>query len=160
MIISNSTPLIAFARIGNLALLKDIVGKPVIPAAVEREITEYGCGKTGSVDLAKEAWISVRSVKSEHSVRLLLSTLDRGEAEVIVLALEHPGCLVLIDELAGRQVAESIGLSITGSVGILIHAKESGKIKNVRPYLDEMIRRGIHYSRRFVDEVLKRVGEL
>jgi len=67
---------------------------------------------------------------------------------------------VLIDELTGRQVAESMGLSVTGSVGILIHAKESGKIKNVRPYLDEMMRRGIHYSRRFIDEVLRKVGEL
>ncbi len=160
MIISNSTPLIAFARIGRLDLLKEIAGNLVIPTAVEREISEYGCGKTGSVDLAKESWITVRSVQSEDSVRLLLSVLDRGEAEVIVLALEHPECLVLIDELTGRQVAESMGLSVTGSVGILIHAKESGKIKNVRPYLDEMMRRGIRYSRRFIDEVLRKVGEL
>ncbi len=33
MIISNSTPLIAFARIGRLTLLKEIVGNLVIPTA-------------------------------------------------------------------------------------------------------------------------------
>jgi len=34
MVVSNSTPLIAFARIGELDLLRRIVGHVVIPAAV------------------------------------------------------------------------------------------------------------------------------
>jgi predicted nucleic acid-binding protein len=36
MLVSNSTPLIAFARIGELDLLRRIVGHVVIPTAVSR----------------------------------------------------------------------------------------------------------------------------
>ncbi|MGV2388928.1 MAG UNVERIFIED_CONTAM: hypothetical protein LVR29_13550 [Microcystis novacekii LVE1205-3] len=44
-----------------------------------------------------------------------LSTLYRGESEVIVLALEQKASLVLIDELAARQVCKSLNIPITGS---------------------------------------------
>jgi len=36
----NSTPLIAFARIGQLVLLRNVVGKMIIPQAVSDEISE------------------------------------------------------------------------------------------------------------------------
>ena len=123
MIISNATPLIAFSRIGRLDLLRKTVAEPlVIPSAVASEISGYERGEPGGIDLAHESWIRTRSVEDEQQVRLLLPTLDRGEAEVIALGLEHQASLVLIDELIGRKVAESLGLQLTGSVGILIRA--------------------------------------
>ncbi len=87
-VISNATPLIAFARINRLELLGKVVGNIIIPQAVAREIWDYqGKGKA-SIALSNENWISIASVQSEQQVRLLLPTLDRGEAEVIALALE------------------------------------------------------------------------
>jgi predicted nucleic acid-binding protein len=159
MIISNATPLIAYQRIGELELLREVVGKIVIPQAVADEISRYGADKPGYIDLSKEPWIGVRSLKSDRQVRLLLPILDQGEAEVIALALEKKARLVLIDELTGRQIAESLGLSLTGSVGILIQAKRSGRIRAIKPYLNETIRQGIRYSQRFIDKVLQNVGE-
>ncbi len=159
MIISNATPLIAFTRIGELKLLAKLVGGIVIPDAVAREISEYGPEKAGYIDISKESWIKVQSIKSEQQVLLLLPTLDRGEAEVIVLAMENEAELVLLDELTGRNVAESLGLSITGSVGLLIHAKQIGEIRLIRPLIEKMINHGIRYSQRFVEHVLRNVGE-
>jgi predicted nucleic acid-binding protein len=159
MIISNATPLIAFARIDRLALLRKVVGTLVIPNAVAKEISDYTASHHGLIDLAREPWISVQTVQSEAQVRLLLPTLDRGEAEVIALALERVPRLVLIDELTGRKVAESLHLKVSGSVGILIRAKQMGEILVVKPLLDEMIRRGVRYSQRFVTSVLQRIGE-
>jgi hypothetical protein len=52
--------------------------------------------------LERESWISVQQVRSSAQVRLLLPVLDRGEAEVIALALEQQAKLVLLDELTGR----------------------------------------------------------
>ena len=160
MIISNATPLIAFSRIGKLPLLRRTVAEPlVVPRAVAQEVSDHQAGRPGGVDLARESWIRTQPVADEQQVRLLLPTLDRGEAEVIALGLEQRARLVLIDELIGRKVAESLGLRISGSVGILIRAKQLGEIAAVKPLLDQMVRKGMYYSRRFLDAVLRQVGE-
>ena len=141
MIISNATPLIAFSRIGRLDLLRVTAAEPlVIPAAVASEISDYERGGPGSIDLAQETRIQTQAVEDEQQVRLLLPTLDRGEAEVIALGLEQQARLVLIDELIGRKVAESLGLRLTGSVGILIRAKQLGEITTIKPLLEHMVR--------------------
>jgi predicted nucleic acid-binding protein len=160
VIISNATPLIAFSRIGQLPLLRKTIAEPlVVPAAVAREISEYETGRPGGIDLAQESWLETRSVADKQQVRLLLPTLDRGEAEVIALGLEQEARLVLIDELIGRKVAESLGLRISGSVGILIRAKQLGEITAVKPLLEQMVRKGMYFSRRFLDAVLRQVDE-
>jgi uncharacterized protein len=104
VIICNATPLIAFARIGQLVLLQKIVQNVIIPEAVAHEISEYVGTTQGVIDLSQESWITVQAVQSEQQVHLLLPTLDRGEAEVITLALERQARLVLMDEVAGRKV--------------------------------------------------------
>ena len=160
MIVSNATPLIAFSRIGRLDVLRETIAEPlVIPAAVAGEISDYESGEPGSIDLERETWIRVQSVREEQQVRLLLPTLDRGEAEVIALGLEQQARLLLIDELIGRKVAESLGLRITGTVGILIRAKQLGEIEAIRPHLEHMVREGMYFSQRFRDAVLRQVGE-
>ncbi len=162
MIISNATPLIAFARIGQLELLRKVVGNLIIPHAVEHEIseyTEYTQTKRGVIDLSQEKWITVQSLQSQKQVSLLLPTLDRGEAEVIALALERQARLVLIDELTGRKVAESLNLNVSGSVGILIRAKQMSAIPAIKPLLKEMRKQGVHFSQRFIDAVLYQLGE-
>ncbi len=159
MIISNATPLIAYARIDRLDLLRKVVGKVVIPVAVEQEILDYNQNKPGVIDLSKETWITVQAVALPQQVQLLLPTLDRGEAEVIALALEQNAKLVLIDELTGRRVAQSLGLSITGSVGVLIRAKQIGEIKAIKPILNAMTQHGIHFSQQFIAQVLQAQGE-
>jgi len=153
MIICNATPLITFARIGRLDLLQEVVSSIVIPTAVEREISDYAHIKSGVIELSQHPWITVEAVANIKQVQLLLPTLDQGEAEVIALAIERNAHLVLIDELAGRQVAQSLGLIITGSVGILIRAKQVGKIKWIKPFLNDMTQQGIHFSSRFIAQV-------
>ncbi len=159
MIISNATPLIAFARIQRLDLLHQVVGALVIPEEVANEIRGYQGGHYAEIDLTRESWISVQSVQSSTQVLLLLPTLDQGEAEVIALALEQHAHLVLLDELTGRKVAESLQLSVLGSVGILIRAKQMNLIPAVRPLLENMVRRGVRYSQRFIASILRQIGE-
>ena len=159
MIISNATPLIAFARIGQLELLRKVVENLIIPQAVAHEISEYTQSKRGIINLSQEEWITVQSLQSQQQVHLLLPTLDQGEAEVIALALERQARLVLIDELTGRKVAESLNLNVSGSVGILIRAKQMSEIPAVKPFLKEMKKQGVYFSQRFIDAVLYQLGE-
>ncbi|MEQ8386431.1 MAG: DUF3368 domain-containing protein [Coleofasciculus sp. A1-SPW-01] len=159
MIISNATPLIAFAKINQLSLLRQIVGELTIPDAVAKEISDYTHNKTGFIDLEQETWINRQAITAKEQLALLLPSLDRGEAEVITLALEEKAKLVLIDELTGRKVAESLNLNVSGSVGILIKAKQLGEIEEVKPFLDAMLKQGIYFSQRFIDAVIQLMGE-
>ena len=78
---------------------------------------------------------------------------------MIALALEQHAQLVLLDELTGRKVAESLQLPVIGSVGILIRAKQMQLIPAVRPLLEQMVQRGVRYSQRFVTSILRQIGE-
>ncbi|NJN19991.1 MAG: DUF3368 domain-containing protein [Leptolyngbya sp. RL_3_1] len=159
MIVSNATPLIAFVRIRQLPLLQKVVGTLVIPEAVAQEIAAYPAGQYGSIDLLQATWIQQKSLQSTQQTSLLLLTLDRGEAEVIALALERQAQLVVMDELTGRKVAESLGIKVTGSIRILIRAKQLGYIPAIQPYMQQMKQVGIYFSDRFIQAILQQVNE-
>jgi predicted nucleic acid-binding protein len=156
MIISKSTPLIAFAQIGKLKLLEGIVGRVLVPEAVWEEVTGSS-ERIGAEPIRDASWVEMRAVAMVASDLLLL--LDRGEAEVIALAEQLGAEEVLLDERAARAVALARGLNVIGSVGLLIRAKQRGLIEAVRPFLDQMQAQGMRYSRRFIEEVLRQLGE-
>ena len=158
VIVLNATPIIAFSRINRLDLFQQVTGAIVIPQEVEKEL--YGHRRTDVPALNRSNWIKVRKVKSQADVELLLPSLDKGEAEVIVLSKELGAGLIIIDELTARKVAIMMGLPVIGAAGLLMHAKRTGLIKEVKPLLDDMILKGIRYKESFYREVLKSIGEL
>lgn len=158
VIVSNATPIIAFSRINRLDLFQQVTGAIVIPQEVEKEL--YGHRRTDVPALNRSNWIKVRKVKSQADVELLLPSLDQGEAEVIVLSKELGAGLIIIDELTARKVAIMMGLPVIGAAGLLMHAKRTGLIKEVKPLLDDMILKGIRYKESFYREILKSIGEL
>ena len=58
-----------------------------------------------AIDLTSESWLIVAKAVDEHRVRELRADLDAGEAEAIVLAIEHRADLPLMDERRGRWAA-------------------------------------------------------
>ena len=158
IIVSNATPIIAFSRISKIDLFQHITGEITIPQEVSKELYEHG--RTDVPTLNRSNWIKTRKVKSHGDVELLLPSRDKGEAEVIVLSKELGAGLVIIDELTARKVAIMMDLPVIGAVGLLIYAKKTGLIKEVKPLLDDMIRHGIRYKENFYREVLKSIEEL
>jgi len=67
----------------------------------------------------------------------LLSYLDKGEATAISLAAEHKHSLLIIDEIKGRNVAKEMGISVIGSLGVLIAAKNKGHIQSVKHLIEK-----------------------
>ena len=80
-------------------------------------------------------------------------------ATVIQTALDQGIPLVCIDEAAGRRIARICGLQVTGSIGILLKAKQQGYPVPVREALDNMQRQGIWLSRRLMTFALQESGE-
>ncbi|MFM5892234.1 MAG: DUF3368 domain-containing protein [Dolichospermum sp.] len=44
-----------------------------------------------------------------------------------------------MDERKGRKVAQSLGLNITGILGVLLEAKQKELIMNIKPIVDQLI---------------------
>ena len=59
-------------------------------------------------------------------VKVLRAIIDSGEASAIALALELDDCLLIMDDLKGRVLAEELGIRVTGTFGVIIEAKLAG----------------------------------
>ncbi|MCG9134274.1 DUF3368 domain-containing protein [Candidatus Poribacteria bacterium] len=88
-----------------------------------------------------------------------MATLDKGEAETLVLATELGITNVFVDDLRGRKVAQSLGLQAVGVAGFLLFAKKKGKIRAIRPLLLQLQQKGFRLSSRLIDAVLEEASE-
>jgi predicted nucleic acid-binding protein len=157
VVVSNTTPIITLALVGQLPLLQYLYGTVLIPPAVEAEIIAGG-SRYGALELSRANYI--RTVPLVDPARAaLLNDLDPGEAEAIALALEQNANLLIMDERLGRRHASRLGLTLTGSVGILLMAKQTGRIKAIKPLLTQLDEGGIHLSPALISQVLKEAGE-
>ena len=159
IVVSDSTILIGLVKIGKLDLLKEIFSKIFIPEEVFKEVVERGKGKPGSKVIKEAAWIEVKPVKDRIQVSFLLGSLEKGEAEVLVLARELEADLILLDEEKARKSAVIAGFEIMGLLGLFILAKNLGLIYEVRPLVDELMIKKFRISDKIIEETLKKVGE-
>jgi len=60
--------------------------------------------------------------------RPALAYLGQGEGEAILLALDRHASLLLIDDREGVEEARRLGLTVTGTLGVLERAAERGMI--------------------------------
>jgi hypothetical protein len=73
----------------------------------------------------------------------LLNTLDKGEASVIQTAIDRQVQRVAIDEAVGRRIARLANLKVTGSLGILVKARQQGLIGPMTDCLQRLDAHGI-----------------
>lgn len=162
IIVSDSTPIIALARIGSLDLLRSIFNTVSIPRSVYDEIVGVGINRPGAQEVAGASWINTVSVRNRRAVARLLSTerIDRGESEAIVLAQELKSDYLLLDDLKARAVARSMQIPIIGTVGVLLIAKENGLVPAIQPVLDALIAEGLRIHPKLYLEAMRYTGEL
>ncbi len=153
-IVSNSSPLIALAKIGKLDIIRHSV---IIPKAVFDEITMPR--KEYVKELSNWGSDKVIEVKNKKAVEYLELIIDRGEAETIVLAEELNANAVLVDDLKARKIARLRGLNVIGTIGVLLDAKEKGIIGELKPLLDLLLQKKIRVSRELYDHALEIANE-
>lgn len=148
LIISDASPLIALIDIGELELLQQLYQNVSVTDIVRSEI---------HADLPH--WIIVSSNYDLKQFQILKLELDPGEASAIALALENPGCRIILDENKGRSVAKRLGLKVTGTVGIIIKAKELGLIKSGKEILFQLEKHGFWLSEHLKNQIIERLKE-
>ena len=158
-IVINTGPLLALiAAWGDLNILQSLYRQILIPFEVCQEIQAGGPGEFGVKQFEEAGWLQKQSEPLKIAP-ILINTLDRGEAAVIQLALNKKVQTVCIDEAAGRRMARLNGLSLTGSVGILLRARREGYTFSMKDAIQRMTDRGIWLSERVVTFALNQVGE-
>ena len=146
-VVSNSTPLIALAKISRFQLLKELFIEINIPKAVYDEVVTSGKGRSGYAELKDADWIQCHQVHNHDLVAFLKISLDAGESEAIALAREISADLLLIDDGDGRRVAESVGIVITGTIGLLLRYYR-GTPKEFKDALDDLQAQGVPFKQK------------
>jgi len=148
-VVSNSSPLIALDRIGQLDLMRALLAEVVVPPAVIHEVF---------ADRDPPAWLRViaPAVTLDDTAS---PTLGRGEREAIALAVETRARRIILDDLPARRLAASLGLPVIGTAGLVLAAKNTGLVPAVAPLLDQLVAAGFRLSPTVIAAVLAAAGE-
>jgi predicted nucleic acid-binding protein len=155
-VVSNTTPIISLASINRLDILEKLFGEVIIAEAVYSEIkAKQGYG----YEQVDSHFINVQRIQGQLYKNFLLTQLDLGEAETIILAKELTADFVIIDENLGYRFANNVGLTAIRTLSLLLKAKEKGFITEAKPLLDDMIDKGRWYSNTVYRSFLAKAGE-
>lgn len=158
LVIANTSPLFYLHQVGHLEVLRALYGRIVIPVAVQAELAAGGQAGFATPDISRAEWIEVRPVRSKELIPAVVD-LGPGEAEVLALGLEHPGSLLILDDRLGRRVAHLNSLTYTGTVGVLVKAKQAGHLKAIRHIIQQLRATGLWLADDFVAMVLDQANE-
>ncbi len=150
IVVSDTTPIISLMKMGQLTLLQKLFDSVYIPKAVYRELTDNDKFSEEVSIVQKCEFLYVEEVYNKKSVTILrdFTGLDAGESEAIILADEKNSDVLLMDEHKGRQVAKKIGITITGTIGILTQAFDEGMLsqEEIEDCIERLRKSGIRIS--------------
>lgn len=158
LIISNTTPLLYLHQINLLNIVKEICGKIVIPPAVIRELKAGADQGVFVPDIGLYDWIVVKEPVAVLA-HTLIKDLGDGETEVLMLALQVPDSLVILDDNLARTYAGMNSIDVVGTCGLLLKAKFSGLIPHVTPVLDLLEEKGFFISKDLKATIIRLAGE-
>ena len=160
LLVADSGPLIALARLGLLAIPARLYGEMLVTATVWREVTrEPRPTDAHALSAALEGGLLV--VVDDPTLipaALAKARLDDGERSALALALLREA-VVLVDDRRGRACAADLGLPVLGTLGLLVQARGQDMIGPVRPLVDALLANGYFLARPLVDRALAYLGE-
>ena len=148
VIISDTSCLILLDKIGELNLLTRLFGTIITTSEVASEFGQ-----------PLPSWVEIKKPSDKNYQSIIEATVDKGEASAIALAIEMDECLLIIDDLKGRKFANKIGLTIIGTIGVIVDAKLRGIIPSVKPTLAKIKLTNFRISKELEEIILKRSGE-
>ena len=161
-VVSDTSPILGLAVIGNLGLLQEQFGEIFIPQTVLAEL-KIDANFKGASDMRlalNEGWLKVKEIQNKPLAQSLSLDLHLGEAEAITLAIDLGINLLVMDEKIGRERAKDLGLKTVGVLGVLLNAKKHGRIKSLKDAMtalrDEI---GFFISDDLYRQILAQAGE-
>ena len=154
----NASPLILLSAAGLTDLLQ-LAGNPVfVPQAVVDEVGGHGPTDAAIASLRQSGWLRIAPPEPTHSI-IEQWDLGKGESSVLTWAYAHSGTVAVLDDLAARRCADSLGIPTRGTLGLVLIAKQRGLIPEARPIVNRLRQAGMYLSDKVVDRALGMVGE-
>jgi len=160
MTVINTSPAIHLHTVlpGGLGSLAGLIGEVIVPWEVGQEL---------AAGHAKDAtWQEVQSLPGilhrSHRVTvhsLLSAQIDMGEAAVFQTAMDEAHDTVILDDLKARRIALTLGLQVTGTLGILLQAKQAGLLPSVSAAIAALEKRGMWIAPPLVARAIQLAGE-
>ena len=147
-IISDTSCFIILTNIGELELLQKVYGQIVTTPEIVAEFGE-----------PLPEWVEIVQVSDKYRQRLLELQIDKGESSAIALALETPDSIVILDDYKARKIAERLGVTFTGTIGVIIKAKLNGIIPSVKPIIEKIKQTDFRLSAEIEIQALKEADE-
>ena len=105
------------------------------------------------------SFIRISKPENTKLVQQLTKKIDLGEASALALAKESNSALLIIDDLKGRMLAKEMGLNFTGTLGIIVMAKDTGILKKIKPIFDKIQKTNFRASKSLYIQLLNHCGE-
>ena len=158
IVVADTGPVIALATLDRIDLLGVFGADILVPPRVRRELLSKPESETQEIEHALDELIQVREVPPLGTrTKNAVDRLDPGEREAVGLAAAlDEDALLVMDDQAGRRVARQLNCSVTGIIGVLLRAKELGRIEAVTPLLEAMQSQGYWLS----DEIIEHAREM
>lgn len=154
VLVSNSSPIIHLAKINKLSLLKDLYGKLFVPQKVYSECTDTRYYQNEVKLINNADWLQVKTILDYKLFSLLNSELDAGEAEALILAMELNADLILLDDKEARVKGRILDIRATGTLGVLIKAKQKCLIDSLEVNITQLQDSGFRLSPNLIAKVL------
>jgi predicted nucleic acid-binding protein len=146
IVIADTTCFILLENIGEFNLLRSLFTKIITTTTIAEEF--------GS---PLPEWIEIRKPKNISFQNSL--DIDAGEASAITLALESQNALLILDDNKGRKTAERLNLLYTGTLGIILKAKNVGIIPSIKPIIQKIQGTNFRFSQKVLEEIYALANE-
>ncbi len=153
IIIADAGPLIAFATIDKLQLLRQLFGQIWISRSVKGEcIAKPGQDTDRITQAIDDGWLIAKSVPKSQTQAP--NALGKGELDSIQLALQSPEySLLVVDDRLARRQALTYGLNIIGTVRLLDIVEKQGHIDNAEQLVHDMYKHGYRISSKLLQQI-------
>ena len=158
-LVVNASPLIFLGNGGQLDLLRAAgAARILVPQTVLDEVVNTPHADEAARLVSSARWIE-RAAPVPVPSLVIEWDLGPGESAVIATALATPGSCAVIEDLAGRKCALSLGVGVMGTLGVVIAARRSGAIADARRVLLDLRASGMWLADATMDMALRLAGE-
>lgn len=149
LIIADTSCLILLDNIDELEILHKLYGEIFITSIISEEF---------GVEIPK--WFKVLNPKNNEYKKILATNVDPGEASAIALGLEMPRSTLILDDHKARTLAKQLHLRFTGTMGVLLEAKQQGLILSMKGILAKISTTNFRLSKEIESKILHKAGEI
>ena len=155
LVVADTSPINYLVWIESADILPNLYGKVIIPPEVRDELLSADAPaivRAWASDHPK--WIEVHSPDAALRDDPRWQSLDLGERAALALAIERQPSVLLSDERAGSAIARSLGLPVTGTLGVLDEAARQ-KLISLPDAIDRLKRTSFRYPEAIVSRLLE-----